>query len=253
MERKRNFIYEETENHSSADLLHSLCEMNDVAVSDIQLRVLREFVCAIIEENKKVNLLSRSDTTNIWKNHVFHSLSVIFMLRFPPNSKILDLGTGGGLPGIPIGIFLPSIDFTLVDSIQKKILAVSRIVENLNLKNIKTIRSRAEELATKHEFKNKFDFVVSRAAAPLSNLVLWTEKLLKKNSNKKSQFESKSGKLTVETGTLIAYKGGNLDSEIDEARSKHPSVQIRTIPISFRGSEKLSLVDKKLVLVKFTQ
>ena len=124
--------------------------------------------------NSKINVISRKDIENLYTHHILHSLAIAKFIRFKEGSRILDLGTGGGFPGIPLAILFPECSFTLVDSIGKKITVVNEVVSALGLTNVKTHVGRAEEL------KEKFDFVVTRAVAKVDKLLPWTRKLLLK-------------------------------------------------------------------------
>ncbi|MFN5829878.1 MAG: 16S rRNA (guanine(527)-N(7))-methyltransferase RsmG, partial [Bacteroidota bacterium] len=127
------------------------------------------------EWNEKINVISRKDIDALYERHVLHSLAIAKVIQFKPNTDILDVGTGGGFPGIPLAIMFPECNFTLVDSIGKKINVVNAVAERLGLKNVKAHHMRAEQL------KNHFDFVVSRAVAPAEEIVNWTKHLISKN------------------------------------------------------------------------
>jgi 16S rRNA (guanine527-N7)-methyltransferase len=127
------------------------------------------------EWNEKINVISRKDIDALYERHVLHSLSIAKVIQFKPNTDILDVGTGGGFPGIPLAIMFPECNFTLVDSIGKKINVVKAVIEGVGLKNAKAFHMRAEQL-TEH-----FDFVVSRAVAPASDIINWTQKLISKH------------------------------------------------------------------------
>jgi len=157
--------------------------------------------------NEKINLVSRQDMDNLAERHILHSLAIAKVIRFLPNSSILDLGTGGGFPGIPLAILFPDVQFLLVDSTGKKITVVQDIIEQLGIKNATSRHTRAEELST----KNAFDFVVSRAVAPLDKLLLWSQKLI-----------SKKHKHPYPNG-IFALKGGLLDEEIKALPGKGTS------------------------------
>ena len=152
--------------------------------------------------NSKINVISRKDMESLYEKHVLHSLAIATAFEFKPGSTIVDLGTGGGFPGIPLAIFYPEVKFLLVDSIGKKLKVVDAVAEALELKNVTTRHTRVEEIKDK-----KFDFVVSRAVAPLKDLWQWSKPILKKPSpNSENQ---KPG--------LICLKGGDLSLEISES------------------------------------
>ena len=149
--------------------------------------------------NQKINVISRKDIDNIYEHHVFHSLAIAAVIRFRANSEILDLGTGGGFPGIPLAILFPDTKFTLIDGTLKKIKVVKEVKEAIGLKNVEAMQMRAEELK-----KRRFDFVITRAVARLPQLVQWSERLLK------------SKHVHPLPNGLIALKGGRVQEEIKE-------------------------------------
>ena len=146
--------------------------------------------------NSKINVISRKDIDNLYEHHVLHSLAIAKLLPFQPGSSILDVGTGGGFPGIPLAIMFPECQFMLIDSIGKKIKVASEIAQALGLTNVVCKQERAEEE------KQKFDFVVSRAVMPLPDLV----KLVRKNISSKQRNAVPNG--------LVVLKGGDLKAEL---------------------------------------
>ena len=149
-----------------------------------------------VDWNSKINVISRKDIDNLYERHVLHSLGIAEFIKFKPNSAILDVGTGGGFPGIPLAILFPEVQFTLIDSIGKKIKVGTEVANAIGLKNITLKHLRIQDE------KGKFDFVVSRAVMPLDELV----KLVKKNISPKQQNALPNG--------LICLKGGELQHEI---------------------------------------
>ncbi len=146
--------------------------------------------------NSKINVISRKDIDNLYEHHVLHSLAIAKLLPFQPNSSILDVGTGGGFPGIPLAILFPECQFLLIDSIGKKIKVASEVAQALGITNVVCKQERAEEE------KQKFDFVVSRAVMPLPDLV----KLVRKNISSKQRNAVPNG--------LVVLKGGDLKDEL---------------------------------------
>lgn len=146
--------------------------------------------------NLKINVVSRKDIDELYIRHVLHSLGIAKVQPFLPDSKILDVGTGGGFPGIPLAILFPEVQFHLVDSIGKKIKVVDEVVEGLELKNVKTTNARVEE------FSGKYDFIVSRAVAQMETFVHWIDKKVAK----KNLHERKNG--------ILYLKGGDLAEEL---------------------------------------
>lgn len=156
------------------------------------------------EWNEKINVISRKDIESLYEKHVLHSLSIAVSFDFPDGSEIIDLGTGGGFPGIPLAIFFPNVKFHLVDSIAKKLKVVDAVVEAAGLTNITIQHSRVEDLKNR-----KCDFVVSRAVAPLKDLWRWSKPLLKNKNQATPNSEHVPG--------LICLKGGDLALEIQES------------------------------------
>lgn len=152
--------------------------------------------------NAKINVISRKDIENLYPHHVLHSLGIVKMLRFKAGSSVMDLGTGGGFPGIPLAILFPEVHFHLVDSIGKKIKVGQAVAEAIGLRNISFRHCRGEEE------KQRFDFVVSRAVMPLADLV----KIVRKNIKKEQ--------LNALPNGLICLKGGELEHEILPFRSQ---------------------------------
>lgn len=143
--------------------------------------------------NEQINVISRKDTENFYERHVLHSLGIAKIMEFKDGSAILDIGTGGGFPGIPLAILFPNCEFTLVDSIGKKIKVVNEVALALELNNVKGIHARAETIP------EKFDFVVSRAVTAMPAFLTWVEKKFKKESKN----ELKNGILYLKGGDLI--------------------------------------------------
>lgn len=150
--------------------------------------------------NAKINVISRKDIDNLYPHHIIHSLAIAKVLHFQPGTTLLDVGTGGGFPGIPLAILFPECHFTLIDSIGKKIKVATEVANAIGLTNVTCIQERAEME------KGKFDFVISRAVMPLSDLV----KLIRKNINSKHGNAMPNG--------LMVLKGGNLDGEVQPYR-----------------------------------
>lgn len=148
------------------------------------------------EWNDKINVISRKDTDNFIERHVLHSLGIAKVMSFKDGSKILDIGTGGGFPGIPLAILFPNCDFFLVDSIGKKIKVVEAVAQELGLTNVRAAHQRAEKI------NEQFDFIVSRAVTAMPAFLNWTKgKFLKENKN-----EFKNG--------ILYLKGGDLSEEM---------------------------------------
>ena len=152
--------------------------------------------------NSKINVISRKDITNLYEHHVLHSLGIVKVINFTPDTQIMDLGTGGGFPGIPLAILFPEVQFHLVDSIGKKVKVATEVANAIGLKNVTFRHCRAEEE------KRKFDFVVSRAVMPLGDLI----KIIRKNIRQEQHNVLPNG--------LICLKGGELEQETMPVKHK---------------------------------
>jgi len=160
--------------------------------------------------NAKINVISRKDIDNLYPHHVLHSLGIAKMLRFKSGSSVMDIGTGGGFPGIPLAILFPEVEFLLIDSIGKKIKVAEAVAEGIGLKNVRFRHCRGEEE------KGKFDFIVSRAVMPLADLV----KIVHKNSSKEQKNALPNG--------LICLKGGELQHEILPFKNQAVTIDLKS-------------------------
>ena len=167
--------------------------------TDKQEQQFRQLDALYRDWNEKINLISRKDIDSLYEKHVLHSLALAVLCNFNPGARVVDVGTGGGFPGIPLAIFFPDVEFLLIDSIGKKIKVVKAVSEAIGLKNVKAVHGRAEELKG-----SSCDFAVSRAVAPLADLWHWVSPLIVKGQ--KSE-ELRNG--------LICLKGGDLQAEIE--------------------------------------
>jgi len=164
------------------------------------------------EWNSKINVISRKDIESLYLKHVLHSLAIAAVIEFQPGTQIIDIGTGGGFPGVPLAIFFPDAKFHLVDSIAKKLKVIDGVAEAIGLTNVTTQHTRAEEIKNR-----QFDFVVSRAVAPVKDLWKWAYPLIKKGNKQ----ELANG--------MICLKGGDLAQEIAESTVKPRMISINEI------------------------
>jgi 16S rRNA (guanine527-N7)-methyltransferase len=172
------------------------------------------------EWNEKINVISRKDIDSLYLKHVLHSLAIAAVFDFAAGSHVIDIGCGGGFPGVPLAIFYPEVHFHLVDSIGKKLKVVEAVAEATGLQNITTQHIRAEEIKDR-----KFDAAISRAVAPLKDLVRWSNVLLNKNSKVK-RINDKGQ--PVARG-FICLKGGDLAQEISESGTRPEIWDIHTL------------------------
>lgn len=165
-------------------------------LSEVQQQQFAALYDLYTDWNSKINVISRKDITNLYEHHVLHSLGIAKVMQFRPETTVMDLGTGGGFPGIPLAILFPETHFHLVDSIGKKVKVATEIANAIGLKNVTTRHCRAEEE------KQLFDFVVSRAVMPLTDLL----KIIRKNIKKEQHNALPNG--------LVCLKGGELEREV---------------------------------------
>ncbi len=170
-------------------------------LTDIQLHQLEQLLPLYKEWNEKINVISRKDIDNFYVHHVLHSLSIATFFEFKKDETILDIGTGGGFPGIPLAIFFPETKFTLTDSIAKKITVVNAVKDALQLQNVTTKIARAESIS------EKFDYIVTRAVAPMNDLLFWS-----KNKHAKK---------------IIALKGGDLTEELKPIKKNIRIIELK--------------------------
>lgn len=177
-------------------------------LTEQQLKQFRELEGCYKSWNEKINVISRKDIDHLYERHVLHSLAIGKLISFKPGTRVLDVGTGGGFPGIPLAILFPKVHFTLIDATAKKIKVVQAVIEATGLKNVNAYQARVETM------KGSYDFVVSRAVAPLQTICNWTHLLI-------------SGKNFHDIGNgWLILKGGDLGAELQELKK-----QARVFPI----------------------
>ncbi len=196
-----------TDSKVSNTLSHTFSKLNSSIIphyfpglSEQQQEQFDQLHILYTEWNEKINVISRKDIENLYVNHVLHSLGIAKVVSFKSGTDILDVGTGGGFPGIPLAILFPEVNFHLVDSIGKKITVVRGVADAIGLKNVKAEQIRAEQL------KTEYDFVVSRAVTRLKEFYGWVHKRIRK----KSRHELKNG--------ILYLKGGDLEEELAEIK-----------------------------------
>jgi 16S rRNA (guanine527-N7)-methyltransferase len=175
------------------------------------------------EWNAKINVISRKDIDSLYTKHILHSLAIAAAFPIKPGSDVIDIGTGGGFPGIPLAIFFPTARFHLVDSIGKKIKVVEAISQATGLTNITTRHSRAEDIKDR-----KFDLAVSRAVAPLKELWAWARPLLRPPSDRQRPSGLGARPISAPSG-LICLKGGDLAAEISDSGTRPRIMEIHEL------------------------
>ena len=187
----------------SKDDFIKLFDKYGITISDSDYSRFEAYADLLCEWNEKINLISRKDTENLFVHHILHSLAIAKVCMFKPNCEILDIGTGGGFPGLPLAIMFPETKFFLVDSIGKKIKVVQAITEALGLENVRSEQTRAETV------QGKFDFIVSRAVTTFEDFIPWTQGKISK-----IQYHD------LPNGILY-LKGGDLTEELSKVKKKY--------------------------------
>lgn len=217
-----------------AERFRAICLRNHIDVSDAQMRQLADYVRLLLDWNSRINLISRADIADVWRNQILHSIALLALHPMRDGLRCFDLGTGGGLPGIPLAILRPEVEFLLCDSIRKKIDAVESMRANLGLRNARTLRARGEEIAGSESF-HRFDVVLARAVTDLAALVRIAPGLL----------------APPPEGILVCWKGGDLAAELSRARRIRNVAEIQVAPIALEGEEYFTRREKSLVTVRF--
>lgn len=191
--------------------------LTNYPLTDLQTQQFAALEELYPEWNAKINLISRKDIDNLVEHHLLHSLAISNLIHFAPQTHILDVGTGGGFPGIPLAILFPECRFTLIDGIGKKVMVAQDIAQRIGLSNVECLHERVEEE------KRQFDFVVSRAVMPLPDLV----KLVRKNVHHRHKNAMPNG--------LLVLKGGNLDAEVQPFHRLADVTELSTLSPAFSG------------------
>jgi 16S rRNA (guanine527-N7)-methyltransferase len=223
----------------------SICGANGLTLSEAQAFQFERYRQLLLAANKQVNLISRKDEENFYPSHALNSISFLFKRSLKPDAALLDLGTGGGLPGIPVHIIYNEIDLLMVDSIGKKTASVSAILSEMRLKSARVATGRGEELSIKREFQGRFDYVISRAAGKLDEVAKWSRGFLR-------NFEAAAGE-QIPVGTLIVLKGGKFEDELRHTRSLKYVESVAVNDTAFQGMDEIYNKEKKLVLIRYKE
>lgn len=211
----------------------TICSSNGIVLELPQLKNIERYHNELINWNSKVNLISRKDEDNVFIRHILHSLLILKYVSFKKKAKIMDIGTGGGLPGIPLKIARPDINMVLVDSIAKKIKITGMLAAHTGLRNIEAINARAEELAAQKIHRRSYDYITARGVTKTRSILNWAKPLLK------------------ESGKVILLKGGDLKKEIREAKETVPKISTEEIKITAIGTDWFEKDNKKLLICSF--
>jgi 16S rRNA (guanine527-N7)-methyltransferase len=228
----------------------SICGHQNVALSGRQIDLMDRYVENLLKWNKKINLISRKDEENIWTRHILHCVSLLFAVCIPNGSRIVDIGTGGGLPGVPIKILRPDLPLLLIDATRKKTEAVLDIINDLGLNEVEVVWGRAETVAMQPEYHRKFDFGIARAVASLPELIEWTEPFLANHSKS----ELKNGHdmpLKIVPPALLAFKGGDIAGEVRKVERKLKSAAVQVLDLYQDTGLVQNYSEKKLIVVNW--
>lgn len=209
----------------------TICSSNGVILELEQLNQFKRYYEELIYWNEKVNLISRKDLDNIYERHFVHSLAILKYVDLKKKAKCLDIGTGGGFPGIPLGIARNDIKMEMVDSIAKKIKLTDMFATHTGNRNFSTRNLRAEDLANDTKNLKSYDYIFARAVTRTNRILQWSNKLLK------------------DDGKYVLLKGGKMYDEIDEAREAFPDYNYELIDINIIGLEWFKQEEKKILVI----
>lgn len=237
-----------------ATWLQGILLANGVSIDDSQCEFLERYCSLLLGWNKKINLVSRRSEDTIWEDQILHSISFLTRVQLDEFASVIDIGTGGGLPGIPLTILQPGLSMTLLDSIEKKVVAVRSMIQELGIRNIEVVFSRAEDLNRGIEKRRLYDYVVCRGVGKLTDIWKLGYPLLQviPSSERESEADglvSPSEKKYIPPGAVLALKGGNLREEVAALRKKK-GITITEIDILLKSNETLNNNEKKIVIMR---
>ncbi|MEN6294815.1 MAG: 16S rRNA (guanine(527)-N(7))-methyltransferase RsmG [Chloroherpetonaceae bacterium] len=208
-----------------------ICNANGISLDNEQISTIERYCDELKYWNEKVNLISRKDIDHILDRHILHSLTILKYVSIFDNANCLDIGTGGGLPGIPLKIAKTTINLSMIDSIAKKVNITRQIVEKLGIGNVRVINDRTENLALKKEYLHNFDFIFARGVASADKITEWSIPLLKRK------------------GKIILLKGGDLSEEIKIAKQIMPTFSFKEIQIDLIDFDYFLKEEKKILVI----
>ncbi|MGD0337322.1 MAG: 16S rRNA (guanine(527)-N(7))-methyltransferase RsmG [Bacteroidota bacterium] len=240
-----------------ATWFRAILAANGLSIDDSQCDVLDRYCTLLLDWNRKINLISRRSEDTIWEEQILQSISFLTRIKLKASASVIDIGTGGGLPGIPLKILMPGLSLTLVDSIGKKINAVQSIIQSLGISGIEAVWSRAEDFNGNRNEKEKkfFDYVICRGVGQLEDLWEYGYPLLLNISSiqgkmlMKSQAQS-AARIFIEPGVILALKGGDIQEEIVKLERRKKKIAITVIDVSLRIIGKLENNKKKIIIMR---
>lgn len=210
----------------------TICSANGIVLDRQQLRAIERYERELRYWNERINLISRRDIEHLLERHILHALAILSVVEIPPKARCMDVGTGGGLPGIPLIIARPDLRMVLVDSVRKKLRVAEMLARHTGHRFTEAICARVEELAQqKPSYRAAFDLIVARAVADTRTLLEWTRNLIKPG------------------GMHVFLKGGDLESDIANARVAFPDAIFVEKPLRLRGAPWLEEQQKKALIV----
>ena len=214
--------------------IRQICLDNGLIIKEEQWKLLEEWADLLLYYNQEINLVSRKEIDFLWEKQIMHCLSLLVYREIPRGSEVCDFGTGGGLPGIILAIIRPDLYLTLVDSRQKKVAVVQKIVDDLGLPNVRVICGRGELLGKKAEWNQRFSVITARAVGPLIDLVRWTIGLRKPES------------------ALHIWKGGEIQEEMNTLSLMFTGIKISKSLIVLKGFAMFKQNQKYIISINFS-
>lgn len=226
----------ETHSGKAMDLarLWTICAANGIVLEPHQLKALERYARELTYWNQRVNLVSRKDIEYLYERHLLHALAALKYVSIPQKARCVDIGTGGGLPGIRLAIARPDIHMLLVEAVAKKARLVALFAAHTGLAHLQVKRARIEELSADPTYQHAFDFAFARAVAPLVTLLQWSQPLLKPS------------------GALVAYKGGDIEEELRTAYAAFPQLNVTIHTIQLHGAPWFEQNHKRILVCRLS-